>query len=127
MLQLISNAKENKYVFIGCGSQNHPSDKAYIIECGQFEDNIQISDTGEIYLKIDKIGIIPAISPSVTNVDNNLALDSVFFSYIASTLNMPPFNSAEDRIVYCSNPKCRRPFIPTPANKGRCPWCGTQN
>lgn len=64
----ISYTDENKYVFVGQNESEGCAKTAFILELigEDLSDHIQISENGEMYLKVDKILAIPkeALAPT---------------------------------------------------------------
>lgn len=61
VLSCKSYAHENKYVFIGQNEGNGQAKTAFILELrgDDLENHVQISESGEVYLKVDKIIAVP--------------------------------------------------------------------
>lgn len=125
----ISYADENKYIFVG---QNGSDGKtAFILELigDELKNHVQISENGEVYLKVDKITAIPketfshfAHLANLRNASEHSENVGNFAGNAATTflaLNTIQDNY-EDQEVRC--PKCRFTYVRRPGHWD-CPRC----
>jgi len=112
-----SYAHENKYIFVGQnGNEGSP---AFILELlgSEAEQYCHISDSGEVYLKVDKIVAIPKNSLKLfTQMVTPSSAQNV------SLASMQDQNDTER--LRCS--KCDTEYWATRGNR-HCPKCGTYN
>ena len=122
-----SYANENKYIFVGQTGNDEFAKTAFVLELvgDDLEQHVQINETGEVYLKVDKIVAIP--KETFSRFANLAGSNSQPYSTqaVASFLALNQLNEGyEEREIACS--KCRFYYIPRPGHRN-CPRCETPN
>jgi Zn finger protein HypA/HybF involved in hydrogenase expression len=111
-----SHADENKQLFIG-----KIGEKAVflldVLEAGDLQNSMHISETGEVFIKVDQI-----LALAKTEVSNFLAT-----SQQLPTTNAFPETALRDNEpdVQCWN--CKHWYGPRSCNGRKCPRCGAVN
>jgi hypothetical protein len=102
VLSCKSYAHENKYVFVGQNEGNGQAKTAFILELmgDDLENHVQISESGEVYLKVDNIIAVPKET----------------FSNFASHGNAQGLYEFEEDLTQCGSRVVKPP-------KWQCPYC----
>lgn len=125
-------AHENEYIIIGQNIENDQITTAFILQlfADDFENNIQINENGEVYLKVDKIFSIDkkVLANLISNekLSDKAGLQNFLGSLNYSLIAEQVPSHDNDEWIYCRNRKCQKRFHHR-SNQGVCPHCGTLN
>jgi len=126
-----SYANENKYIFVGQNECEGSLTPCFILDpmTNFSEDQIMITDNGEIYLKVDQIIAIPREHFLIENHSQlTRTANSSFFNHFNTqniSMNISNIEEYDSPAIRCSN--CRRYYDPKPYQGRRCPVCQTVN
>jgi hypothetical protein len=124
-----SYAHQNKYIFVGQNENDGVAKTVFLLELTEdnLGDHIQINESGEVYLKVDRIVAIPRESilnfafvkaQGVSNLAENAASPTLTLT--------PPAEGIDEEYVKCKNRDCGHYYYARPGHRD-CPRCGTSN